>query len=194
MLSKQKNSSTSSRYAATPPSFDRSHHQAYLPDAFESERSSIQGLLRFKRLSLKSRILRTFLGEQHIASADPKSKPSSFDANHAIARTLVMEQLVHIQSVTATFAEYFSKCDAKEFEGASAIFHELDPVERNLDHWLTNLRVGEMNEHACSDSLRGYNPGLDIQLIVDRLRCWSILWRFSSRIHSELFRGRSGVL
>jgi len=105
-----------------------------------------------------------------------------------------MEQLVHIQSVTATFAEYFSKCDAKEFEGASAIFHELDPVERNLDHWLTNLRAGEMNESACSDSLRGYNLGLEIQLIIDRLRCWCILWRFSSRIHSGLFPGRSVVL
>src|SRR5947207_1516127 len=95
--------------------------QAYLPEAFESERSSIQGLLRFKRLSFKARILRTFLMEQHTATADPKSKPASFDADHAIARTLVMEQLINMQSLTSTFAQYFSKCDSKEFEGASAI-------------------------------------------------------------------------
>jgi hypothetical protein len=94
--------------------------------------------------------------DQHTASADPKSKPSSFDADHAIARTLVLEQLVHIQSLTTTFALYFSKCDSKEFEGASAIFHELDPVERGLDRWLTSLRSGEMNERACSESLHGY--------------------------------------
>ena len=130
--------------------------QAYLPEAFESERSSIQGLLRFKRLSFKARILRTFLAEQHTATADPKSKPASFDADHAIARTLVMEQLVHIQSLTATFAQYFSKCDSKEFEGASAIFHELDPVEKNLDRWLTSLRSGEMNERTCAENLHGY--------------------------------------
>jgi hypothetical protein len=93
--------------------------------------------------------------EQHTASADPKAKPASFDADHAIARTLVLEQLVHIQSLTSTFAWYFSKCDSKEFEGASAIFHELDPVEKGLDRWLSNLRAGEMNERACSESLHG---------------------------------------
>jgi dynactin 1 len=129
--------------------------QAYLPEAFESERSSIQGLLRFKRLSFKARILRTFLVEQHTATADPKSKPASFDADHAIARTLVLEQLVQIQSLTSRFAQYFSKCNAKEFEGASAIFHELDPVEKGLDRWLASLRSGEMNERACSESLHG---------------------------------------
>ena len=90
-----------------------------------------------------------------MASADPKSKPASFDADHAIARTLLLEQLVQIQSITATFAQYFSKCESKEFEGASAIFHELDPVERNLDKWLTNLRSGEMNEIACSENMHG---------------------------------------
>src|SRR5271156_1526561 len=126
--------------------------QAYLPETFESERSSIQGLLRFKRLSFKARILRTFLAEQHTASADPKSKPASFDADHAIARTLVMEQLIQIQAIASTFAQYFSKCDAAEFEGASAIFHELDPVEKGLDRWLTSLRLGEMNERTCSES------------------------------------------
>jgi dynactin 1 len=94
--------------------------------------------------------------EQHTATADPKSKPASFDADHAIARTSVLEQLVHIQSLTSTFAEYFSKCDANEFEGASAIFHELDPVEKGLDRWLSSLRSGEMNERACSESLHGY--------------------------------------
>jgi dynactin 1 len=133
--------------------------QAYLPEAFESERSSIQGLLRFKRLSFKTKILRTFLLEQHTVTADPKLKPSSFDADHAIARTLVVEQLAQIQSITSTFAQYFSKCSSKEFEGASAIFHELDPVEKGLDRWLENLRSGEMNERACSESLHGY-PGL----------------------------------
>jgi dynactin 1 len=148
---KLKNNSTSSRY--TQPYSDLI--QAYLPDSFESERSSIQGLLRFKRLSFKARILRTFLMEQHTASADPKSKPASFDADHAIAKTHVLEQLVHIQSLTTTFAQYFSKCDSKEFEGASAIFHELEPVEKGLDRWLTSLRSGEMNEIACSESLHG---------------------------------------
>jgi dynactin 1 len=129
--------------------------KAYLPDSFESEKSSIQGLLRFKRLSFKARILKTFLQEQHTASADPKSKPSSFDADHAISRTLVLEQLSQIQAVTATFAQYFSKCDSAEFEGASAIFHELDPVEKGLDRWLASLRNGEMNERACSENLHG---------------------------------------
>jgi dynactin 1 len=112
--------------------------------------------LRFKRLSFKARILRTFILEQHTVSADPKSKPASFDADHAIARTLVMEQLIQIQSITSTFGQYFSKCDGAEFEGASAIFHELDPVEKGLDSWLTSLRSGEMNERACSESLHGY--------------------------------------
>lgn len=66
-----------------------------------------------------------------------------------------MEQLVYIQSLTSTFAQYFSKCDSKEFEGASAIFHELDPVEKNLDRWLTSLRSGEMNERSCAENLHG---------------------------------------
>jgi Dynein associated protein len=93
--------------------------------------------------------------EQHTATADPKSKPVSFDADHAIARTLVIEQLIYIQSLTSSFGQYFSKCDAKEFEGASAIFHELDPIEKGLDRWLTSLRGGEMNERACSENLHG---------------------------------------
>src|SRR5262245_34926277 len=95
--------------------------------------------------------------EQHIAAADPKSKPASFDADNAIDRTLVVEQLIQIQSLTSTFAQYFSKCDSVEFEGASAIFHELDPVEKGLDRWLKSLRAGEMNERTCSESLHGYS-------------------------------------
>ena len=130
--------------------------KAYLPDSFDSERSSIQGLLRFKRLSFKARILKTFITEQHTASADPKSKPASFDADHAIARTLVLEQLTQIQAISSMFAQYFSKCDSAEFEGASAIFHELEPVEKGLDRWLASLRSGEMNERACSENLHGY--------------------------------------
>lgn len=67
-----------------------------------------------------------------------------------------MEQLMRIQSITTTFAQYFSNCSSKEFEGASAIFHELDPVEKGLDRWLENLRSGDMNERACSEGLHGY--------------------------------------
>jgi len=93
--------------------------------------------------------------DQHTATADPKEKPALFDADHEIAKTMVLEQLVSIQACTATFAQYFSKCDSNEFEGASAIFHELDPVEKGLDRWLTALRSGEMNERACAENLHG---------------------------------------
>jgi len=163
--------------------------KAYLPDSFESERSSIQGLLRFKRLSFKARILKTFILEQHTASADPKSKPASFDADHAIARTLVLEQLAQIQAITATFAQYFSKCDASEFEGASAIFYELDPVEKGLDRWLASLRNGEMNERSCSENLHGWFP-LPTSLILDHWLCLLTSLKFSLRIHFGLFHSR----
>ncbi|KAL4780359.1 dynein associated protein-domain-containing protein [Aspergillus varians] len=121
----------------------------YLPEYYESERTSVLALLRFKRVSSKASLMNSTI--EGMISEQASISPALEDI---FAAHDVVEKLVWIDSICGRFENYISSCSAESFGSVRGSFYELEPVERTLNFWLEGLKKNEINMKKCGVELQ----------------------------------------
>ncbi|KAI9733545.1 MAG: hypothetical protein M1834_003146 [Cirrosporium novae-zelandiae] len=121
--------------------------QLFLPEAYDSEKDSVQAYLRFKRIALKSKLIHGLVHER-IADNKPQMNDGLFAAYD------VLDKLTWILTMCNRFVNYASGCSTEEFAKLAGAFYDLDPVERALNVWIEGLKKDEMKERECADELQ----------------------------------------
>ena len=120
----------------------------FLPSTFEVDRNPILALFSFKRILFKARMLRSLLREslERVASSAPHDTFLTFD---------VMEKLTRVSAACEGFVTYINSCAANEFLVFEGVQLEIEPVERNINVWIEQLKSGDLNVGRCSTELAG---------------------------------------
>lgn len=129
--------------------------QLFLPEAFQSERESIQALLRFKRIGFKAKMLHGFLKER-IANPPTLGQQADF-----FAYCEMLNGLTWIDWTCQRFVNTEKTCDLDTFKRLGAASYELEPVERALNGWIDALKQDELHGGKCVGEL----PGLVIHIL-----------------------------
>ena len=123
--------------------------QLFLPDAFQSERDSIQALLRFRRIGFKAKMLHDLLRER----IDNPSNPARPDDVFAFCE--VLNGLTWVYWTCHRFTNVQETCDVDTFRRLGAASFEVEPVERALNGWVDALKQDELNGIKCTTELPG---------------------------------------
>jgi dynactin 1 len=110
----------------------------YLPEYFESERNSIQALLRFKRVGFKANVMSSTLQEKG-------SEHSVVSSEELFQAHVVLEYLMWISNVCDRFVNYITACSPEEFGSIKVALFEMEPVERMLNFWIEPMKKDEVN-------------------------------------------------
>jgi dynactin 1 len=122
--------------------------QLFLPEAFHAERDSVLALLRFKRISFKSRLLHAFLKER------VTSPGLHAHLDHLLAGCDAMDKLTWISAMCDRFTNSISTSSLKQFARFESALYELEPVERTLNGYIENLRKDELREQQVAEGLQ----------------------------------------
>ena len=121
--------------------------QLFLPEAFNSERDSIQALLRFRRIGFKAKML-------HSAMKERISNPSILgQEDDMFAYCDVSDKLNWVSSTCDRFIKAVETCDVETFKRLGAASYELEPVERGMNGWIDALKQGELRGSQCATEL-----------------------------------------
>ncbi|KAI5289104.1 hypothetical protein KEM54_004416, partial [Ascosphaera aggregata] len=120
----------------------------YLPEYFETEKNPVLAFLRFKRISFKASLMNTTVKERMADSTTPISSQDIFSSYD------LLEKLTLISSLCKRFMTFMSSCTGEEFLNFGGALYELEPVERNLNHYIDGLRKNEINEKTSSIELQ----------------------------------------
>ncbi|KAJ5189169.1 Dynein associated protein [Penicillium cf. griseofulvum] len=110
----------------------------YLPEYFETERNSIQALLRFKRVGFKANVMSSTLQEKG-------SEHSVVSSEELFQAHVVLEYLMWISNVCDRFVNYITACSPEEFGSIKVALFEMEPVERMLNFWIEPMKKDEVN-------------------------------------------------
>ncbi|EEP81666.1 predicted protein [Uncinocarpus reesii 1704] len=121
----------------------------YLPDYFESERSPVLALLRFKRVGFKASLMSNIVRER---LAD-LSSASSLELDSFVPYDL-LEKLTWISLLCDRFVNFAQSCSAENFAKLEGALYELDPVERIMNASIESLKKSELNEKRCAEELQ----------------------------------------
>ena len=112
--------------------------QNFLPEAFHSERDSIQALLRFRRIGSKARMLHGIIKERI-------SNPSTSGQDEDIFLCFdISDKLTWVSSTCDRFINTVVTCDPGTFKRLGAASYELEPVERGMNVWIDGLKQDEL--------------------------------------------------
>ncbi|KAI5303661.1 hypothetical protein KEM56_007319, partial [Ascosphaera pollenicola] len=120
----------------------------YLPEYYETEKNPVLAFLRFKRISFKAQLMNDTVKERMSDSTVALSAQDifvSFD---------LLERLTLISALCKRFMNFMSSCSGEEFLRFEGAWYELEPVERNLNHYIDGLKKNEINEKTCSIELQ----------------------------------------
>lgn len=120
----------------------------YLPEYYDTEKNPVLAFLRFKRISFKAQLMSNTVKERMADSTNGLSSQDifmSFD---------LLERLMLISLLCQRFMAFMSSCSGEEFLTFEGAWYELEPVERNLNHYIDGLRKNEINEKTSSIELQ----------------------------------------
>ncbi|KAL1953970.1 hypothetical protein VTO42DRAFT_1886 [Malbranchea cinnamomea] len=120
----------------------------YLPEYFETERNPILTLLRFKRVGFKASLISNTIWEKMSEPSLVTSGQDIFLAHE------ILEKLTWTSLLCDRFANFISGCSSEEFSNFEGALYELDPVERNLNLWIEDLKKDELKEKRCAEELQ----------------------------------------
>ena len=120
----------------------------YLPEYFETERNPILTLLRFKRVSFKASLISNTLREKMSEPALASSGQDTFITHD------ILDKLTWTSLLCDRFVHFITGCSTEEFSTFEGALFELDPVERNLNLWIEDLKKDELKEKRCADELQ----------------------------------------
>lgn len=121
--------------------------QMFLPEGYQSEKSSVLALLRFKRVAFKANLVHTFVKER-VANPQKEHEDDLFVACD------VLDKLAYVTAMCERFASAMSACGIESWRAYAQAGYDLEPVERALNTWIEGLRRDELREKAMSEDLR----------------------------------------
>ncbi|KAF3942511.1 hypothetical protein ABW19_dt0208013 [Dactylella cylindrospora] len=121
--------------------------QLYLADSFDSEKQSIQALLRFKRVSFKAHLLHSHIKEALNIEFEPNQE------DRALTSADICDKLTWVNAMCERFVHCITSSSAGQFEKFRGAYLELEPVERTLNMWIDSIRKDELKEKQVADEL-----------------------------------------
>ncbi|EWC47620.1 hypothetical protein DRE_03240 [Drechslerella stenobrocha 248] len=121
--------------------------QLYLADSFDTEKQSIQALLRFKRVSFKSHLLQSHIKESMNVEFEPNQE------DRALTASDICDKLTWVNTMCDRFVNCITSASAGQFERFRGAYLELEPVERTLNMWIDAVRRDELKEKQVADEL-----------------------------------------
>ena len=122
--------------------------QLFLPESFQSERSSVQALLRFKRVGFKASMMHHFIKERLQGQAAPGQEDDTFTCCG------ILDKLTWVSSTCNRFVNKIETCDLGAFSRFGGASYELEPVERAFNMWVDGLKRDEFKSEQCSMELQ----------------------------------------
>ncbi|KAF3248333.1 hypothetical protein TWF192_006328 [Orbilia oligospora] len=121
--------------------------QLYLAESFDSEKQSIQALLRFKRVSFKAHLLQSHIKDALNVEFEPNQE------DRAIIASDICDKLTWVNAMCDRFVNCITSSSADQFEKFRGTYLELEPVERTLNMWIDAVRRDELKERQVADEL-----------------------------------------
>ncbi|KAF3133887.1 hypothetical protein TWF703_006601 [Orbilia oligospora] len=121
--------------------------QLYLAESFDSEKQSIQALLRFKRVSFKAHLLQSHIKDALNVEFEPNQE------DRAIIASDICDKLTWVNAMCDRFVNCITSSSADQFEKFRGTYLELEPVERTLNMWIDAVRRDELKEKQVADEL-----------------------------------------
>ncbi|KAL5615261.1 hypothetical protein BROUX41_005315 [Berkeleyomyces rouxiae] len=138
--------------------------QMFLPDSFREDQNSVLSLLRFRRVSFKATLLRSFIKDRlnntnnntgaTSADASSESNKSVDNEDDTFAGCDAVDKLSWVAAMCDRFASSMKHCSIEDFGRFGGAVHELEPVERALNQWIDGLRRDELKEKNCATELQ----------------------------------------
>jgi dynactin 1 len=122
--------------------------QLFLPDAFNAERDSVLALLRFRRVSFKSRLLSSLVKERLNGQGTKIADDDSFAAYS------VLDRLTWVAEMSDRFINGIRSCSTEEFARYESALYELEPVERALNTYIDAIKRDDMREGRVDEELQ----------------------------------------
>ena len=122
--------------------------QLFLPESFQSERDSVQALLRFRRIGFKANMMHQFVKERIHGQATPSQEDDIFTYCD------VLDKLTWVSSTCNRFIKNIETCDLEAFRRLGGASYELEPVERAFNMWIDGLKGDELKCEQCSVELQ----------------------------------------
>ncbi|KAF3925718.1 hypothetical protein AA313_de0206243 [Arthrobotrys entomopaga] len=121
--------------------------QLYLSDSFDSEKQSIQALLRFKRVSFKSHLLHSHVKDALNVEFEHNQE------DRALIASDICDKLTWVNAMCDRFVHCITSASSGQFERFRGAYLELEPVERTLNMWIDAVRKDELKERQVADEL-----------------------------------------
>ncbi|KAK6359324.1 hypothetical protein TWF696_000485 [Orbilia brochopaga] len=121
--------------------------QLYLADSFDSEKQSIQALLRFRRVSFKSHLLQSHIKDSLNVEFEHNQE------DRAITASDICDKLTWVNAMCDRFVNCITSASAAQFERFRGAYLELEPVERTFNMWIDAVRKDELKEKQVADEL-----------------------------------------
>ncbi|ETS77572.1 hypothetical protein PFICI_11446 [Pestalotiopsis fici W106-1] len=108
----------------------------FLPESYEQDKDSVQALLKFMQMGVKSDLLAMFVKERISGRADAGHEDDIFIGSNAITK------LTWVSSMCKRFVNHIKHCSLEEFAAYNGATWELAPVDTKLNSWIDNLQKG----------------------------------------------------
>ncbi|KAH6656223.1 dynein associated protein-domain-containing protein [Truncatella angustata] len=108
----------------------------FLPESYEQDKNSVQALLKFMQMGVKTDLLATFVKERIGGKGHPGHEDDIFTGCNAI------NKLTWVSSMCKRFVNHINHCSLEEFAAYEGATWELAPVDSKLNAWIDNLQRG----------------------------------------------------
>jgi dynactin 1 len=116
------------------------------PDAFQTaEQGSVMAYLRFKRIIIKTGLLRNFVRQ--------RIEDSSASGSSVYIKCDALDKLVWIMAMAARFVASIETCSLEQFAKYEETFMEMEAVERHLNGFIDGVKRNDLPESLIVDGL-----------------------------------------
>ncbi|KAK6071416.1 CAP-Gly domain-containing protein [Seiridium cupressi] len=118
----------------------------FLPESYDQDKNSVQALLKFMQMGVKTDMLATFVKERISGKGHPGHEDDIFTGCNAI------NKLTWVSAMCKRFSNHIQHCSLEEFATYEGATWELAPVDNKLTTWIDNLQKGggemQLKEYA----------------------------------------------
>ena len=122
--------------------------ERFLPEAFATEKNSVQAYLRFKRIRFKSNLMHGIIKDKI------NGQPVQGHEDDLFASCDLLDKLMWVLGTCDRFINYIQSCTLEAFEKLASALFDLEPVERAFTAWIESLKKDEFKEKQCAEELQ----------------------------------------
>ncbi|KAF7514537.1 hypothetical protein G7054_g15228 [Neopestalotiopsis clavispora] len=108
----------------------------FLPESYEQDKDSVQALLKFMQMGVKSDLLAMFVKERITGKSHEGHEDDIFIGCNAITK------FNWVSSMCKRFVNHIKHCSLEEFAAYNGATWELATVDAKLNSWIDNLQKG----------------------------------------------------